>query len=183
MLRNNYFIIYVLLLIKSNILFAQEEASSFSFVNIKEGISKRAVSTIVEDLNDFKWIGTNGAGIFRFDGINYKPYTYDWNDELSIDSNLINCAYIDNDNQLWVGTNNGLNLYNRDLDIFRRIDLSLNPALNTPKNISIQCISQDKYGNILLGTLNLGVLKLQKDTFKVLKGESAYRNLSSGFFS
>lgn len=181
MLRNNYFIIFVLLLIKSNILFAQEESSNYTFVSIKEGISKRAVYTIVEDSHKFKWIGTNGAGIFRFDGINYKSYTYDWNDETSVDSNIIYCAFIDDDDQLWVGTNNGLNLYNRNLDKFERIDLNLNSALNIPENISIQCISQDKNGNILLGTLNLGILKLEKESLKVLAGESAYRYLSNGF--
>ncbi|WP_394750677.1 hybrid sensor histidine kinase/response regulator transcription factor [Spongiimicrobium salis] len=147
----------------------QENFEDFSFVNIKEGISRRAVSTMIEDHHGFKWIGTSGAGIYRYDGINYISYSYDGSQDTSISSNLIYCTYLDKENRLWIGTDNGLNLYNRDLDEFIRIDLNkgLNPRIESI--FLVECLLEDGEGNLLVGTTNAGLLKLNLDTFEMAR--------------
>lgn len=116
--------IYILLccLTISNSLFSQGKFDSYQFRSIQETASKRAVSSIIQDKNDFIWIGTSGAGLYRYDGVNYFGYKYD-NKPGSVNSNFIYSTFIDSKNNLWVGTDQGLCLYNRDLDNFTRINI------------------------------------------------------------
>lgn len=111
----------ILLLYINN--YAQESFTGHSFINIKEGIPKVGVSSIVQDHCGFIWIGTTGTGIYKFDGIDYYAYKNDLEDSASLSSNLVQCAFVDSQKRLWFGTENGLNLYDKDLDQFKRISL------------------------------------------------------------
>ncbi|WP_179955163.1 two-component regulator propeller domain-containing protein [Maribacter luteus] len=138
---------------------AQEERKHFDFVNIKDGISKVAVSTIIQDHSGFIWIGTNGEGLYKFDGTDYTSYKYQINDSTSLNSSLIHCAYLDHENRLWVGTENGLNLYDRDLDKFRRIPLASKVG-NDNSGFSAFTIYGDAEDNIFIGSFENGFFKL-----------------------
>lgn len=116
-----------LLLLFSNFLWSQSTSDEYVFVNIKEDISKVAVSTILQDNDGFIWIGTVGVGLYKFDGINYSSYRHVLNDSTSLSSSRIECAFLDNRNNFWVGTENGLNLYDRDLDKFIRVKIEKKP--------------------------------------------------------
>ncbi|MBD3661087.1 MAG: hypothetical protein HUJ11_02675 [Arenibacter algicola] len=73
---------------------AQTDVPKLNFVNIKEGISKVGVYSILQDDYGFIWIGTNGSGLYRYDGIDYKSYKHIINDSTSISSSQINgCAW------------------------------------------------------------------------------------------
>ncbi|MCF8714715.1 response regulator [Joostella atrarenae] len=180
--RNNFYIVYFALLVWVNFMYSQEQTNNFNFVNIKEGMSKSPVHSITEDRYGFKWFGTNGAGLIRFDGINYNSYEYNWEDQSSISSDVVYATYIDDANRLWVGTNDGLNLYNRDFDVFERIDLTGVSGIEKNQNVSVHAIIQDKSGNIILGVLNHGVLRINKETLKISK-ISSEKNIDTGGFS
>ncbi|WP_234989682.1 hybrid sensor histidine kinase/response regulator transcription factor [Cellulophaga tyrosinoxydans] len=130
----------------------------YHFVNIKDGISKVAVPSIIQDKEGFIWISTNGAGLYRFDGIDYLSYKHKLNDSTSLTSNLIYCTHLDYKNRLWIGTEDGLNLYERQFDRFKKIPIS---RINKNKNISVavSSLSSDKSGNIYLGTFENGLYK------------------------
>ena len=57
-----------------NLLFSQNKFENYQFRSIKEATSKRAISTIIKDRYGFIWIGTNGAGLYKYDGFNYIGY-------------------------------------------------------------------------------------------------------------
>ncbi|KIA87682.1 hybrid sensor histidine kinase/response regulator transcription factor [Flavobacterium sp. AED] len=148
-------------------LFSQNSFDNFQFLTIKEGISKRAVSSISQDHYGFMWFGTDGAGLYKYDGINYTNYEYDWKNKNAINSNLIYATYIDSYNRLWVGTDEGLCLYNRNLNKFENIDLK-NAFTKGYKNIvTVKSIIQDNIGNLLVGTYAHGLFKLNLKTFKM----------------
>jgi len=70
-----YFLFFV------NCLFSQNNFEKYQFRNIQEATSKRAISSIIKDCDEFIWVGTNGAGLYRYDGfcrINsfFFKYTY-----------------------------------------------------------------------------------------------------------
>ena len=48
---------------------SQKPTQEFNFVNIKEGISKVGIASIIQDHQGFIWIGTDGTGLYKFDGI------------------------------------------------------------------------------------------------------------------
>jgi len=148
-----------------NCLFAQGKFDSYQFRSIQETTTKRAISSIIQDNNGFIWIGTNGAGLYRYDGVNYFGYKYDKKPG-SLNSNFIYTTFIDSDNNLWIGTDEGLCLYNRDLDNFTKINIEdvIRKGYNEP--ITIKTIIQDNNGNLFLGAYGFGLFKLNIKTLK-----------------
>ena len=147
---------------------SQETIENYHFVSIKEGISKVGIYTITQDDLGFIWLGTNGAGLYRYDGINYQSYKYIINDSTSLSSSLVLSSFQDHTQKLWIGTEDGLNLYDRENDRFKRIS---NTAFNedTNANISISSLIDDGEGHLFIGTLNLGLFKMNLTDFKIEK--------------
>lgn len=142
---------------------AQNHSEDFNFVSIKEGISKVGIYSITQDHYGFIWICTNGSGLYKFDGVDYKSYKYKIEDSTSLSSNLVFSSLLDKSNRLWIGTEDGLNLYNRDLDQFEKI-----PIGNTPEtNISVLSIKEDIKGNLLIGTREFGLMKMNSETGEI----------------
>lgn len=154
--------IIALLLLQGN-LRAQDSHVDYNFVNIKDGISKAAVSSIIQDHYGFIWIGTNGTGIHRYDGMQYTSYKHTAKDTTSLSSSMIFCTYLDRNNRLWVGTENGLNLYDRELDQFKRICLVDYTKENCNSDVSVSSIVEDKKGNLLIGVFEKGLFRLNLD--------------------
>jgi len=146
-----------------NCLFSQVKFDSYQFRSIQETTSKRAVSSIIQDNNGFIWVGTNGAGLYRYDGVNYFGYKYDKKPG-AINSNFIYATFIDSKNNLWVGTDEGLCLYNRDLDNFTKINIEDVITKGYKQPITIKTIIEDNNGNLYLGAYGFGLFKLNIKT-------------------
>ncbi|MBC8769817.1 response regulator [Arenibacter sp. BSSL-BM3] len=144
---------------------SQKAVPKFNFVNIKEGMSKVGVYSILKDDHDFIWIGTNGSGLYRYDGIDYKSYKHNINDSTSIGSNQVNCTYLDSKNRLWVGTEAGLSLYDRNKDQFKQIPIL--PSKSADGSIiHVIALKEDSQGNLLIGSYRKGMLKMNLDSFE-----------------
>jgi ligand-binding sensor domain-containing protein len=155
-------------------LWSQEPIQKYDFVSIKEGISKVGIYTVIQDDSGFIWLGTNGAGLYRYDGISYESYKYIINDPTSLSSSLVQSSYLDSKNRLWFGTENGLNLYDRENDRFKRIPNEIF-KIEEDENITIRSMKEDAHGNLFLGTLDFGLFKMNLDDFtieRVLSNES-----------
>ncbi|MDP5081766.1 MAG: ATP-binding protein [Winogradskyella sp.] len=155
------------LFIGSNSAWSQESEEKYHFVNIKEIVSKIGVNTIIQDQYDFIWMGTNGGGINRFDGINYISYKNSLNDSTSLSNNTVLCSYKDQNNRLWFGTDKGLNLYNRENNQFIRISLSEFKEDKT--NVSVRSLMGDGKGSLFVGTFKLGLFKIDLANLKIEK--------------
>ncbi|TBN16799.1 response regulator [Hyunsoonleella pacifica] len=155
-------------------LHAQNKVQKFDFINVNNGESKVAVTSIIQDHAGFIWFGTTGVGINRFDGINYKNYKHALNDSTSLSNNNVYCSFLDNKNRLWFGTEEGLNLYNRDLDQFIRIPLVSQDT--TQQILSIRSLSGDNNNNLFIGTFGFGLYKLNLDTLNVQKITTSVNN-------
>jgi signal transduction histidine kinase/ligand-binding sensor domain-containing protein/DNA-binding response OmpR family regulator len=152
----------------SNYSFSQSKYENAQFFEIKVGISKRAVSVIAQDHHGFMWIGTNGAGLYKYDGVNYVSYEYDGKRPTSINSNLIYAIYVDSMDRIWVGTDEGLCLYDRDRDKFLNIDFRKNIRKGIQKTVTVKSIIEDNAGNLIIGTFGEGLFKMELKTLKVI---------------
>jgi ligand-binding sensor domain-containing protein len=161
-----YFFIGYLLLVGTNT-WAQEPEQKYQFVNIKESVSNIGTYTIIQDHYGFIWMGTNGAGLNKFDGIDYTSYKNKLNDSTSISNNTIYSSYKDHKNRLWFGTDVGLNLYDHKKDKFKRISLSEFKGSRT--HVSVRSLVGDNNGNLFVGTFEFGLFKINLETFKVEK--------------
>ncbi|WP_047244877.1 hybrid sensor histidine kinase/response regulator transcription factor [Maribacter thermophilus] len=145
---------------------AQESFKEFNFINLKDGISKVAVSGITQDNDGFIWIGTNGGGLYRFDGIDYLSYKHVINDSTSLISNIIYCSHLDYKNRLWIGTEEGLNLYERKFDRFKKIPIQ-RVEKNKNMSVTVSSLGSDKSGNIYVGTFENGLYRYDVDNDKI----------------
>ncbi|MDO6759976.1 two-component regulator propeller domain-containing protein [Tamlana sp. 2_MG-2023] len=143
----------------------QHIQKEYDFVSIKEGIPKVGIPDIVQDHKGFIWIATNATGLYKFDGINYTSYKHILNDSTSLSSSRVDCTFIDSKQRLWVGTENGLDLYNSALDQFQRFVLDA----SNPNSDKITTITEDASNNLYIGTYGNGIFKLNINSFKVEK--------------
>lgn len=89
----------------------------FSQLSTLDGLSNSNVFSITQDNQGFIWFATED-GLNRFDGENFTTYRHNANNKHSIADNVIRKIFIDIEQTLWVGTQNGLSRYNPILDNF-----------------------------------------------------------------
>ncbi|WP_299059145.1 hybrid sensor histidine kinase/response regulator transcription factor [uncultured Polaribacter sp.] len=155
---NSFFIFFLLSIGFIN---SQTVTKDYIFVN-KETVTKRAITSIIEDHKGFIWMGTNGAGLQKYNSFEYTSYLQQKNNPNSLSSSIVNCTYIDQSKRLWIGTESGLNLYNRKLDIFQQIALQK----KSNQSIHVYAILETKNGDLLVGTHENGVFLINKTTFE-----------------
>lgn len=155
-----------LLLVSFTNAFSQEtNLPKYKFKSLKNSHTQRAVSSISQDHQGFIWMGTYGLGINKYNGIDFISYQFNELDSTSVSNSLIHETFVDSNNRVWIGTEVGLDIYNREQDNFTHIQL-LNK--NLPKiNISVQTIIEDTDGTILVGTHQQGLFKIDPNTLKV----------------
>ena len=78
--------------------------TSYSMIN---GISSNRVTSIVEDNEKTLWIGTFGGGVNRFNGFEFLSITK----EEGLTSNIVYCLEKGPRGDIYMGTQNGLNIY------------------------------------------------------------------------
>ncbi|WP_282039263.1 hybrid sensor histidine kinase/response regulator transcription factor [Saccharicrinis aurantiacus] len=126
-----------------------------------EGLEGSFFYNIMHDHNGIMWISAM-TGLIKFDGYNFKMYHTDINDTTTLNSSFILTSFTDNNNQLWIGSNIGLNLYNYKKDNFKRLNLLHNGIdIKTP----IQKILQFDTRTLYLISHN-GLIKIDTKTFK-----------------
>lgn len=123
-------------------------------------MSKKPISAIVQDDQGFIWIGTKGSGLFRYDGVNFKSYKQIWGDSTSINSNQIFTIHLDSEKNLWIGTDAGLNLFDREHKTFLHFK---NIPTSSNAFATVSSIIQDQDGNQIIGTYDNGLFKIYGD--------------------
>jgi ligand-binding sensor domain-containing protein len=84
----------------------------------KFSISNSRILTIVEDNTGNLWIGTNGGGLNKYDRNNNQFYHY-LPDSLLNAGTVIRCITRGINNELWIGTEKGLILFNVETNGFK----------------------------------------------------------------
>lgn len=127
-----------------------------SFKGNKNSLSNRFITCLSFDQYDRLWIGTHGGGVNVYDSANLT-FTY-FNeyvkDNISPSVNYIN-SFLYVDNQMWCGTKGGLKIFNTT----DMVSISLPFSEEDITGSQINQITQDKTGNIWLGTQNGEIIK------------------------
>ena len=100
------FLFLGILLIVVHLSFAQQFA--LRHYTAVDGLPQSQVNAIVEDSNGYLWIGTNGGGLARFDGKEFK--TYNTLDGLL--SNVVTSLMLDAKQNLWIVHPHGISRFN-----------------------------------------------------------------------
>lgn len=158
------------------------ENIDLSFVNVQK---------MVEDKEGTLWVGTGAHGVIKIQGDfnslkNLKLKSYLTDDKLT-PLQFISDLYVDEENELWVGTRNGgLYAYDSSKDAFVDYGKRYNLYLD-----GISCVMGDELGNLWL-TTNQGLICLtrkngekERETFLFTKEDGLVDNYfitRSGFY-
>lgn len=121
-----------------------------------DGLPSDNVLYTYQDSYGFLWMASY-EGLIRWDGANYKRYLYSQTDSSSLSGNIVYKIFEDHKNRLWVGTIDGLNLFDRAHEKFVRCNI----GKETTK-IPINDILQDSKNQLWLGT-SYGLCKFNYD--------------------
>ena len=138
-----------------NAVIDNETSWNIKCLDINQGLSSSYIYTIVEDRREDLWFGTYGAGVCRYDGVNFTRYTV----EEGLSNNTVWTSIEDSEGNIWFGTEGGgICVYNGES--FTRFSEEEGFSNNI-----IKAIIQDSKGNIWIGTRGGGVCKYRDNTF------------------
>ncbi|MDQ8005331.1 MAG: two-component regulator propeller domain-containing protein [Pedobacter sp.] len=122
----------------------------FKFAVTQGKFSENLINSIVPEA-DGVWVGTNGGGMryLKPDGT-YRTFVHSPQDKTSISDNFVVTLIKDAQSNLWIGTQNGLNYYDRRKDTFKRFIKRNKP--NTLSNNSIITMFKDSKDRLWIGT-------------------------------
>ncbi len=104
---------------------------------------------LIEDDTGNIWLSTWGKGIAKFNkkSEKFKYFSHDPNDPTSISDNLIVALFVSSKGQFWIGSENGLNLFNLKTEKFKNYKRDEGYLFD-----AVHSIGEDKNGNLWLGT-------------------------------
>ncbi|MEG2598705.1 MAG: two-component regulator propeller domain-containing protein [Muribaculaceae bacterium] len=135
-------------------------ASDYSFLRVgsKDGLSPSHVKAILQDNYGFMWFGTKN-GLCRYDGFSvttYKCFDY----VAKQGNNNIGALYKSKNGDLWVGTDEGIYIYNIESEQFKL----MNPKTEngTIMRSWVNVITEDSAGNIWIMIPEQGAFRYDK---------------------
>jgi signal transduction histidine kinase/ligand-binding sensor domain-containing protein/CheY-like chemotaxis protein len=136
------------------------------------------VRAIYEDQSGFLWLTSWEEGLTRFDpqASKFRNYRHDTDDTQSLGSDAVYVVHEDPGGTLWIGTDAGLDKFDRENDTFSHYT----EKDGLPNNI-VYTILEDKLGNLWLST-NKGISKFdpRAETFQ---NYTVYDGLQSNEFN
>jgi len=138
--------LFVCCMLVSFLAFSQMSRYKIYNISSEGGLLSDNVECILQDSYGFLWIGSND-GIVRWDGYTFKKYIHVEGDSNTLSNNIIYTIFEDSQRHLWIGTINGLNLYNPQMDAFPKV--KIDPEY---RNIPVNAIKEDTKHNLWLAT-------------------------------
>jgi ligand-binding sensor domain-containing protein/signal transduction histidine kinase/AraC-like DNA-binding protein len=147
----------VMLLMTQYLAFGQQSSPlMIKKISTYQGLSNSAITSIQQDNYGFMWFATED-GLNRYDGYKFTVFRHDTHDPNTISDNFISDLYKQpGSNQLWIATNNGLNLYDYDKDRFIHFTHNDNNSFSLNNNL-VSKITKSNDGNLWIGTYGGGV--------------------------
>src|SRR5208337_2658900 len=115
---------------------------------------------LAEDSKGYLWLGGFFSGLQRFDPATgaFTSYEHDLNRPGTLSDNRMNSIHFDRSGRMWVGTQNGLDKFDPEIDTFR----IYTQHDGLPGNV-VSCILEDELGNLWMSTNN-GIAKFNTRT-------------------
>jgi diguanylate cyclase (GGDEF)-like protein len=140
--------------------------ANLQFVHLMndQGVSVGSVEVITQDHLGYIWIG-GSDGLVQYDGYSFVTYRNRPDDDASLSSNIIWDIHEDRKGDLWIATDSGIHLFNRDLGKFKRFQHAANNSNSLVGN-STRSVAEDAKGNLWIATIEgLSRLNPERNSF------------------
>lgn len=126
--------------------FSQNRNYNIYNLSSDNGLPTNDFQFTYQDSYGFLWLASYD-GLFRWDGYSFKKYYHDEEDPGSLSHNIVYSVFEDAQRRVWIGTIEGLNLYDRETDGFIRCTIGQNG-----QKIPVNAIVADAQNKLWLGT-------------------------------
>jgi signal transduction histidine kinase/ligand-binding sensor domain-containing protein len=123
----------------------------FKKLTLEQGLPGVSAQSVFQDHLGFMWFGIEGSGAVMYDGRKYALYSNNDRDSTSISNNFVVSMATDSNNNLWIATQNGLNLFDRKKGTFRRFFHKTNDPFSLDGNF-LTSVIQCPGGHIWVGS-------------------------------
>lgn len=132
-----------------------------------QGLSQGYIWDILQCKDGFLWITTK-AGLNRYDGYSFKVYSHDAFDPYSISSNVTYYLYEDSKGRIWIGSDHGLNIFDKKTERFYRLLQDAKNPNSLSSNKAEEQITELADGRFLVNTSDnvFDIITLPNDLFK-----------------
>ena len=156
MIKNTIFVIFLFI---SSLFSLSAGKIQFSFEKFpyNDKLPANSVTRIYNDKEGYMWFGTKD-GLCRFDGYDMKVFRSSASTPFKLSNNEIQCIAEDNDQRLWVGTYEGINIIDKKNYSIKKLDNKY------VRNEWINSILTDSKGFVWIGTSTYGILRLNPVT-------------------
>ncbi len=163
-LLKNFFVFLLLLLSFLNIN-ASTRNFRFKHLSSEQGLPGVNVVAIHQDKYGVMWFGIEAVGLCRYDGTSFQIFGSSETDSTTISNNFVTTISEDKEGNLWVGTLNGVNIFNPITYSCKRLYHHEGDSSSICGN-GILSINSDSYGNMWVGTNSgLSIYNKNKQTF------------------
>ena len=163
--KNRLLLFFLISLVQLSV-YGQTGRFKFRRITPEGGITFRAVNHITQDKYGFMWFSTTDQGLIRYDSRNFVHFRNNPSDSTSLSDNNILNILVDRHNKLWVATENGLNLFIRSREKFKRFRYTTEGDSSTGYILDI---CEDPEGNLWIVDGNaVGILDTVKHHLKSL---------------
>jgi ligand-binding sensor domain-containing protein len=138
---------------------------NFNKVKLPKGI--KYIGNVAQDKYGYLWLATDGLGLVRFDGYEFKPYLNEPGNLNSLAENHLEKIYIDKKGLIWIATwTKGLDRFDPITGVFTHFrHIPANPASLSHDLVRAMC--EDQNGKLWIGTHGgLDLFDPQKENFK-----------------
>lgn len=94
------------------------EPISFIHIGLDEGLSQSTVFDIAQDKYDNMWFATYNE-LNKYDGYTFTVYQHNEKNKQSLGCDIVRSLKVDEKGRIWIGTYEGLSLYDNDKDCFQ----------------------------------------------------------------
>ena len=144
----------LIFLVLNSSLFSQQNNLIYKQITSADGLQDDNVRAIEQDDQGYMWFGTR-SGLTRYDGINFKSFTYDPYQPDGLSGNDVSGLHKDKNGNLWIGTINGLCRFDKQLDRPLKIPIRIGNKILSP---AISDITSDNNGLVWFSTLGDGII-------------------------
>ena len=135
----------------------------------EKSIGRGHVSCMYKDESGYLWIGTNLGGLSR---LNLANNTFDryWeieNEPNEVAGSHINTMAVGKNHQFWVGSEEGLEFFDKEKGLFVRDRLRAHDVFDIFSIMNIRSLYLDNEGNLWVGTLSNGLYIYNTDNGNV----------------
>jgi len=141
----------VLCLVAGSVTVHAQSPRALRFENLSDrytGAPSSVVTAIVQDKQGFIWIGAQ-YGAYRHDGHRSVIYQHDPADPHSLPGNYVMSMFRDKHDRLWLGTNNGLALYDPEIDGFDTYRAGPDPSEGKDGTSASDVVARDSITGIV----------------------------------